>query len=126
VKSRIHLAQTVCLLCGAYYALAGGLLFFAPRVFFEHVFPVGSFNQHYMTDLGSFLLPLGIALILASRRPGQFAGIIAVAAAASMLHSISHLREGFHSVRDGVANFSLALVALGLFALLLRKGEKAQ
>ncbi|HZR28892.1 MAG TPA: hypothetical protein VFA71_08930 [Terriglobales bacterium] len=118
MKTRMYFASTIYLLCGTYYVVAGGLLFFVPRVFFERLFPVGSFNQHYMIDLGSFLLPLGVALILAACRSGQCTGVITIAAAASALHLISHLREGFHSGRDRVTDISLALVTLGLFAAL--------
>ena len=86
-------------MCGAYYCVTGALLFFAPSFFFHQVAPIGIFNQHYSVDLGSFLLPLGAFLLLTVRYPEWSQPIIGIAAFGSVLHLLSHLRDGFHSTR---------------------------
>jgi hypothetical protein len=86
--------------------------------------PIGIFNQHYAIDLGSFLLPLGVFLLLAVRYTEWCQPIIGVAAFGSSLHLLSHLQDGFYSTRAVIADVFFLVVALLLIALLvIKKGS---
>jgi len=87
--------QIAVALAGINYLLAGAGLLFAPEWFFENVGPFPPFNRHYSGDVGSFLLPLGIGLLIVARKPEQHQWLIAVATAASVLHALNHLWDDF-------------------------------
>jgi hypothetical protein len=101
------------------------LLFFTPSLFFHQVAPIGIFNEHYAIDLGSFLLPLGVFLVLAVRYAEWSQPIIAVAAVGSSLHLISHLRDGLYSTRAVIADVFFLVVVLLLVAPLVNEKESS-
>ena len=76
------------------------------------------FNRHYAGDLGTFLLPLGLALLVAARNPSRHLLLIGMAAGASVLHAFNHLYDAV----AGQATLTHGLVdtgpLLGLGALL--------
>jgi len=74
--------QIVVGLAGAAYLLIGIALLFAPGWFFSAIGNFQPFNRHYEGDLGSFLLPLGIGLLVAARDPARYIWVIRVAASA--------------------------------------------
>jgi hypothetical protein len=63
--------QMVVGLAGVAYLLTGIALLFAPAWFFLAIGHFLPFNRHYEGDLGSFLLPLGIGLLVAARDPAD-------------------------------------------------------
>lgn len=104
--------KVICLICGVYYFLAGALLFFAPAFFFRKVAPIGPFNRHYTVDLGSFLLPLGLFLLLVVRYVKWSKPVIALTALGSTLHLLSHLRDGLQSAAAVLADALFLAVAV--------------
>lgn len=111
----------VCLFCGTYYTLAGMLLFFVPRFFFTKLAPFAPYNEHYMVDLGSFLLPVGLFLLLAVRYPRWSTPIMGLAALGSSLHLVSHLRDGLHTSGAVLGDAFFLAVALLLIAPLITR-----
>lgn len=105
------LMKTVCLCCGAFYCLVGALLFCVPSFFFYRIAPIGTYNQHYSIDLGSFLLPVGVFLIWTAQKQAWIQPVLGIAALGSLLHLISHLRYGVHSFITFAADMFFALVA---------------
>ena len=91
--ARRALATLVVALMGANYALSGAALLVAPEWFFANVGPYPPFNRHYLGDLGAFLLPLGVGLLVAARHPARHATMLAVAVGASALHALNHLYD---------------------------------
>src|SRR5262245_19190655 len=85
--------QVVVAVSGLFYALTGVALLFAPDWFFQHIGTYPPFNRHYEGDLGSFLLPLGVALLVAARAPARYVGVIWLAALGSTLHLINHVPD---------------------------------
>ena len=73
--------------------LAGIALLFAPMWFFQTIGHFPPFNQHYERDLGSFLLALGIGLLVIIRNPTRHIWVIRVAALGSVLHVINHIYD---------------------------------
>lgn len=99
---------------GALYLLTGAIMLVAPGWFYDNIGSFPPFNRHYIGDLGSFLLPLGAALLLAARNPAAHRGLAAFAAVASLLHAANH------TVDDIAARVSLitwVLNTLPLFAV---------
>ncbi|MBC7810707.1 MAG: hypothetical protein H7175_06145 [Burkholderiales bacterium] len=78
---------------GSFYLLTGIALLFAPQWFFDNVGTFPPFNRHYAGDLGSYLLPLGIVLLLAVRHPAQHRSLIGFAAAGTFVHALNHVYE---------------------------------
>jgi len=78
---------------GLFYLITGLALLFAPQWFFDNVGTYPPYNRHYAGDVGSFLLPLGVALLWASRNPAQHRSLIAFAAAGSAVHAANHLMD---------------------------------
>ena len=86
----IHL---LVLVAGLNYVLTGLALLMAPTWFFENIGPFGLFNRHYLGDLGAFLLPMGIGLLVAARQSRQQLLLIAVVAAGNIIHASNHIYD---------------------------------
>jgi hypothetical protein len=85
--------QWVVAIAGIFYTFVGVTQLVAPAWFFTNVGPYPPFNRHYMGDLGSFTLPMGIALLIAARHPFQHRLFIGFVAAGSLIHSLNHLYD---------------------------------
>ena len=90
--------QVVTGFIGLWYALAGLALLLAPAWFFATIGPFPPFNRHYQGDAGAFLLPLGLGLLLAAGDLARHRVLVAVAAAASLLHVANHFYDGLIAV----------------------------
>ena len=88
-----RLIRLATFVAGLYYLVAAIGLIVTPGWFFEHVGHFPPFNRHYMGDAGSFLLPLAAGLMIASRDPVRNRPLIAVGAAASLVHMLNHLYD---------------------------------
>lgn len=97
------LARIGLLACGAYYTVIGVMLFAMPRFFYEHAGHIGAFNEHYSRDVGSFTLPLGLALFWLARRPFKHRLFASYAVVASAFHAVSHFMDGVNSQRSAYA-----------------------
>jgi hypothetical protein len=107
--------QWIVGLGGLFYTLIGVAQLFAPGWFFWNIGLYPPFNRHYIGDLGSFTLPMGIALLLAVRDPIQHRLLIGFVAAGSVIHSLNHLYDNL----TGVSADLWGTVALIIFALVL-------
>lgn len=83
----------ITLLTGLYYTFIGLALLFAPAWFFGHIGPFPPFNRHYMGDLGTFILPIGIGLLLAAKNPAGHPLFLGMVAAANLGHALNHLYD---------------------------------
>jgi len=124
--------RAIVLISGIFYTLVGIALLFAPTWFFENIGTFPPFNRHYMGDLGSFTLPMGIGLIFASTNPAGHLSIIYVALVGSLIHTINHIYEAiidheplFHWVKDPGSLIPLA-VALIWAVWMIRKNERVK
>ncbi len=100
---------------GLNYVLDGLALLVAPTWFFENIGTFGSFNRHYLGDLGAFLLPLGIGLLVAARKPRQHYVLIAVVAAGNIIHASNHIYDAIMGQED-LAHWLSDTVPLVFFA----------
>lgn len=86
-----RIIQGIVALAGAFYVFAGAALLFAPFWFFQTLGNFGPFNQHYEGDVGAFLLPLGLGLLVAAYQPTKHYLLLWVGAIASLAHACNHL-----------------------------------
>jgi hypothetical protein len=111
-------AQIVVGLAGVAYLLIGIALLFAPAWFFSAIGNFQPFNRHYEGDLGSFLLPLGIGLLVAVRDPARYIWVIRVAALGSLIHVGNHIYDAlFVSAPPGALSQIALLLILALLLM---------
>ena len=102
----------------------GLLLWLAPGFFHDEIGPYGPQNDHYMADVASFYLALGVVALVAVRRAAWRLPVLVFAVIQYGLHSLNHLIDIGESDPSwlGPANFaSLLLTTLLLGGLLLRR-----
>jgi len=75
---------------GIIHLLTALTMLVAPYWFFENVGQFLPFNRHYIGDLAAFILPLAIGLLVAARDPIRHRMVIAIAAAANVIHTFNH------------------------------------
>lgn len=112
-RARPTWAQVVVAAAGIASLLAGLAQLVAPQWFFQQIGNFPPFNRHYVGELGSFLVLLGIGLIMAARRPAKHRTLIGVGAGASLLHTLNHLYD------DLGTSFALDHLVVDLLPLLL-------
>ncbi len=117
--SRESFIRVVLAIAGGVNVVAGSALLIAPTWFFDAIGNFPPFNRHYLGDVGAFLLPIGVGLLIAVRDPIRHRSLIGVAAAGSLLHTLNHLYDDFvagqaavHFVRE-----TLPLLALGVLLI---------
>ena len=111
-------SQFVVGLAGLAYLLTGIALLFAPVWFFQTIGHFPPFNRHYEGDLGSFLLPLGLGLLVAARAPARHLWVIRIAALGSLIHVANHIYDALVGSAPP-AEWLSQIVPLSVLALVL-------
>ena len=122
---RIALRPLIALL-GVFHLALGTLMVLAPRTFFDEIAAYGAFNDHYIRDVASFYLALGVVLLVAVARTSWQVPLLVFALLQYALHLINHLWDVADSEPSwiGPVNVaSLALIAV-LIVWLLRGGRE--
>lgn len=90
--------------------------------FYTAIGPFGAFNPHYLRDVASFEGAIGIALVLALRRPSWRVPVLALATFQFALHSLNHLFDirRAHPAWTGYFDFVSLLAATVVLAWLWR------
>lgn len=106
---------------GAVQLALGVWMAAAPRSFFDVIGGFGAFNGHYVRDVSTFYLALGIALVLAWRRPAWRVPVLWVAVLEYGFHVVNHLVDVGDASPSWVGPFDAVTLALGAgaFAALL-------
>jgi hypothetical protein len=105
----------------------GLLLWLTPGFFYESIGPYGPRNDHYMGDVASWYLALGVVALVALRRESWRIPVLAFAFIQYGLHSVNHLIDvgEAHPSWLGPANLvSLVLTTL-LLGWMLRARQEA-
>ena len=87
--------------------------FFVPRGFYDAVATFPPFNDHFLRDIGSFYLPLGVVMVIAAGRRGWRVPVLAFAVGHHALHTLSHLIDAEDAEEAHVG----VLTVVGIFAL---------
>jgi hypothetical protein len=108
--------------------VVGLLLWVTPGFFYEEVGPFGPRNDHYMGDVATFYVALGVIGFLALRRVTWRVPILAFAVVAYALHSLNHLIDVGEADPSWLGPADLVLVFLSTLLLgwmLRREQEEA-
>ena len=111
--------RTILLIAAAYHLLLGAFMFFAPASFYDTLGKFPPKNTHYVKDVSTFYIALGVAFYGSVRLRGWRTPILAFAALEYALHAINHLIDVGKAATDFTGwfdFFSLALIALVLAA----------
>jgi hypothetical protein len=103
---------------GVLNTLIALLILFAPAWFFANVGNFPPFNRHYMGDAGTFLLAIGVGLLLAARDPIKHKLTVGVGILASALHTLNHLYDAIIG-GEGIMHWLTDLGPLVLFVIIL-------
>ena len=86
-----EITRWIAIIAGLFYLVGGLWAFFAPRSFFEALATFPPYNRHFLHDVGSFQIGLGLMLLLALRwRDALFVAFAANAVGAAF-HLVSHI-----------------------------------
>jgi hypothetical protein len=112
--------RTILLVAAAYHLLLGAFMFFAPGAFYGSFGKFPPENHHYIKDVSTFYIALGLVLFVAVRRRSWRAPVLIFATLAYGLHALNHLVD-VNSASSAFVGwfdfFSLALITLLLAAL---------
>jgi hypothetical protein len=111
---------------GVFHTLEGIYMLLAPASFYSRIGTYGVENTHYVGDLGSFVLALGIALLLAAGRPSWRTPVLALAALWYAFHALNHLFDidEARSTARGVIDTVLLVLGAILLAWLANVAQR--
>jgi hypothetical protein len=104
------------LIAGAGNLALAAVMLFAPGTFFDEFAGYGTQNDHYIRDMGTTYVGLGVALLLAAPRPSWRAPVLWLAAIGTAAHALNHLWDVGNSTEGWVGPVNLALVAVSAAA----------
>jgi hypothetical protein len=118
-ETRDRLVRALGAVGGLVYVAVGAALLLAPEWFYATIGTFPPYNRHYEGDVGSFVLPLGIALVAAARSPRPATRwLYGTGAAASALHALNHAYDAMvsaaHPGHWAVDVLPLVLLAVAL------------
>ena len=111
------LTRVVQLVVAASQLIPGILALVAPAAFYDAFASFPPENSHFIRDVGSWQVALGLVALLAWRRPAFRAPILAILAIQYGLHLISHVVDVNASDPSWHGPFGLAAEALGTVVL---------
>jgi hypothetical protein len=97
---------------GGAQVLLGALLWLTPGFFHDEIGPYGVRNDHYMGDLATWYLALGLGALVAVRRADWRLPVLAVAFVQSALHAFNHLLDVREADPEWLGPFNLVLLVL--------------
>ncbi|MBI5671052.1 MAG: hypothetical protein HZC41_23910 [Chloroflexi bacterium] len=112
---RIAVVRAALVAGGVLFLLTGVAMLAAPEWFYSNIGTFPPYNRHYVGDMGSFQLPLGLALLWAARHPARHRLLVAYAAVGSLLHALNHTADDL-AARVALADWVTGTLPLFLFA----------
>jgi hypothetical protein len=112
--------RTILLVAAVYHLLLGAFMFFAPGGFYDSLGKFPPKNTHYIKDVATFYIALGVVFYLSVYRRAWRTPVLVFAALEYAIHALNHL------IDIGAAStpfigwfdfFSIALIALILAAV---------
>ena len=124
--------KALIVIVGVTDVLAGASLLVTPRWFFDNIGTFPPYSPHFLGDAGSFLLPIGVALLVAATNPARHSSLLVVGAAASVLHFLNHLHGSLSAAESWLQTVEVGLIALAMIyvvaavrsSVLKRSGSK--
>jgi hypothetical protein len=108
--------RTILLVLAVYHLLLGAFMFFAPGAFYDTLGKFPPENHHYVKDVASFYIALGVVFLVSVRRRSWRTPVLVFAALEYAIHAVNHLVDVNDATSAGVGWFDFfALVAIALF-----------
>jgi hypothetical protein len=125
--------RTILLVLAVYHLLLGALMFFAPGAFYDTLGKFPPENHHYIKDVSTFYIALGVVFFVSVRRRSWRTPVLAFSALEYGLHAINHLVDVNEATSDltgwfdffALAGIALLLAALASFAWRVHPEEPA-
>lgn len=113
-----------CAIVGGLIAAQGVWAFVAPRSFYDTLATFEPYNAHFLRDIGTIQIGVGVAgLVGALRARGVVVGLAGLSAF-QVLHVVSHVIDRDHGGRPGFDIPALGIVALAtVVALVMARRE---
>jgi hypothetical protein len=115
-----HRLRTILLVLAVYHLLLGALMLFAPGAFYDTLGKFPPENHHYIKDVSTFYIALGVVFFVSVRRRSWRTPVLAFSALEYGLHAINHLvdlNKASSSVIGWVDFIALSAIALFLAGL---------
>jgi hypothetical protein len=112
--------RTILLVAAVYHLLLGAFMFFAPGAFYDSLGKFPPENHHYIKDVSTFYIALGVVLFISVRRRTWRVPVLVFTTLEYALHTLNHLIDVNKAQTDfkgWFAFFSLALLTLIIAAI---------
>jgi hypothetical protein len=113
--------RPILLILGVSQLALGAFLAIAPGTFFEALADFGVRNDHFLRDVATFYLALGVVLLVAVDRPAWRTPVLAFGAIQYGLHALNHLLDIADADPGWIGPFDFvslaAVAAVFLYAL---------
>ncbi len=98
----------------------------SPGTFFDALADFGARNDHFLRDISTMYLALGVVLVVAINRPSWRVPVLAFAALQYGLHSINHLIDIGDADPGWIGPFDFVTLALTALALAFALRESSR
>ena len=103
--------RTVLLVAAAYHLVLGAFMFFAPGPFQDSVADFPPRNDHFVKDVATFYIALGIVLYISTRRRSWRVPVLVFATLEYGIHALNHLIDVTDAASDGLGWFNFFSVS---------------
>ena len=118
VSAGADVVTIALVVAGATQLLAGLLALFAPGAFYDLFASYPPENHHFLKDLGSWQIPLGLIALYGARRADWRVPLLGLLRLQYALHTGSHLVDSGEAEEGWMDGFAIATQALGAVVLL--------
>lgn len=105
--------RAVLIVLGVLQVASGALALVAPGTFFDEIGRYGVENQHYVGDVGAFVLAFGVAVLIAAQRPAWRVPVLVLGALWYGFHAINHAFDVGDARSDARGIFDTLYIGLG-------------
>ena len=111
------MVRAVLVIAGLGQLLPGLLAFVAPGAFYDALAGYPPENHHFIVDLGSWQIALGVAALYAASRPDWHVPMLGILALQYGLHAVSHVIDVNDAEPSWQGPFALVVEAVGVVVL---------
>jgi hypothetical protein len=115
--ARVDVVGVGLLVFGVYQIALGLFMVIAPGTFFDEIAAFGTRNDHYIQDLATFELPLGVLFLAAASMPSWRIPALVFGVLHWALHAVSHLVDISEAVPEWLGPFDFIAITIGTAVL---------
>ena len=105
--------RAILLALAVYHLLLGAFMFFAPGGFYDTLGKFPPENHHYIKDVSTFYIALGVIFFVAARRRSWRTPVLVFSALEYGLHALNHLVDVGDADPSWVGPFDLLSLLAG-------------